>query len=144
MQQLPWGLVLLFGGGLALAKSIMTSGLANWIGNNLEFLTQYSAFTMVLILVICVIFLTEILSNTALTISFLPVVSILASNNQMSVLFLGTILVIATSCAFMLPVATPPNAIIFASEKIKIYKMVKYGLIMNIICIIVLAIFLCF
>ncbi|MFZ9120594.1 MAG: SLC13 family permease [Methylophilaceae bacterium] len=138
MQQLPWGLVLLFGGGLALAKSIMTSGLANWIGNNLEFLTQYSAFALVLILVICVIFLTEILSNTALTLSFLPIVSIIAINLQMPVQMLGTILVIAASCAFMLPIATPPNAVIFASGKVRVYEMAKQGIILNVISIFIL------
>jgi sodium-dependent dicarboxylate transporter 2/3/5 len=138
MQQLPWGLVLLFGGGLALAKSIMTSGLANWIGNNLEFLTQYSAFALVLILVICVIFLTEILSNTALTLSFLPIVSMVAINLQMPVQMLGTILVIAASCAFMLPIATPPNAVIFASGKIRVYEMAKQGIILNVISIFIL------
>jgi solute carrier family 13 (sodium-dependent dicarboxylate transporter), member 2/3/5 len=138
MQQLPWGLILLFGGGLALAKSIMTSGLASWIGNNLEFLTQYSAFTLVLILVICVIFLTEILSNTALTLSFLPIVSIVAINLQIPVQLLGTILVIAASCAFMLPIATPPNAVIFASGKIRVYEMAKKGIILNIISIFML------
>ena len=138
MQQLPWGLILLFGGGLALAKSIMTSGLASWIGNNLEFLTQYSAFTLVLILVICVIFLTEILSNTALTLSFLPIVSIVAINLQIPVQLLGTILVIAASCAFMLPIATPPNAVIFASGKIRVYEMAKKGIILNIISIFIL------
>ena len=138
MQQLPWGLVLLFGGGLALAKSIMTSGLANWIGNNLEFLTQYSAFALVLILVICVIFLTEILSNTALTLSFLPIVSMVAINLQMPVQMLGTILVIAASCAFMLPIATPPNAVIFASGKVRVYVMAKQGIILNVISIFIL------
>jgi sodium-dependent dicarboxylate transporter 2/3/5 len=138
MQQLPWGLVLLFGGGLALAKSIMTSGLANWIGNNLEFLTQYSAFALVLILVICVIFLTEILSNTALTLSFLPIVSMVAINLQMSVQMLGTILVIAASCAFMLPTATPPNTVIFASGKIRVYEMAKKGIVLNLMCILIL------
>jgi solute carrier family 13 (sodium-dependent dicarboxylate transporter), member 2/3/5 len=123
---------------LALAKSIMTSGLASWIGNNLEFLTQYSAFTLVLILVICVIFLTEILSNTALTLSFLPIVSIVAINLQIPVQLLGTILVIAASCAFMLPIATPPNAVIFASGKIRVYEMAKKGIILNIISIFML------
>ncbi len=141
MQQLPWGLVLLFGGGLALAKSIMTSGLANWIGNNLEFLTQYSAFALVLILVVSIIFLTEILSNTALTLSFLPIVSMVAINLQMPVQMLGTILVIAASCAFMLPIATPPNAVIFATEKIKVMDMIKVGFTMNIFTIFIITSF---
>ena len=138
MRQIPWGLILLFGGGLALAKSIMQSGFASWIANNLEFLTDFSNITMVLILVVCVIFLTEVLSNTALTISFLPIVSIVAVNLQLPVQLLGTIMVIAASCAFMLPIATPPNAVIFASGKIRVYEMAKKGIALNLICILVL------
>jgi sodium-dependent dicarboxylate transporter 2/3/5 len=138
MRQIPWGLILLFGGGLALAKSIMESGLASWIANNLEFLTDFSNLTMVLILVVCVIFLTEVLSNTALTISFLPIVSIVAVNLQLPVQLLGTIMVIAASCAFMLPIATPPNAVIFASGKIRVYEMAKKGIALNLMCILVL------
>ncbi len=138
MRQIPWGLILLFGGGLALAKSIMESGLASWIANNLEFLTDFSNLTMVLILVVCVIFLTEVLSNTALTISFLPIVSIVAVNLQLPVQHLGTIMVIAASCAFMLPIATPPNVVIFASGKVRIYEMAKKGIVLNLMCIFVL------
>ena len=138
MRQIPWGLILLFGGGLALAKSIMESGLASWIANNLEFLTDFSDITTVFILVFSVIFLTEILSNTALTISFLPIVSIVAVNLQLPVQLLGTIMVIAASCAFMLPIATPPNAVIFATEKIKVVDMVKVGFIMNIFTIFII------
>jgi sodium-dependent dicarboxylate transporter 2/3/5 len=138
MKQLPWGLLLLFGGGLALAKAIIFSGLGDWLGSQLTFLNNFSVLFVLCILIFATVFLTEVLSNTALTISFLPIIGILAINMGLPVNMIGMAVVIAASCAFMLPIATPPNAVIFATEKIKVIDMVKVGFIMNILTIFII------
>ena len=138
MKQLPWGLLLLFGGGLALAKAIMVSGLGDWLGAQLTFLNNFSVLYIIFILVFATVFLTEVLSNTALTISFLPIIGVLAMNMGLPVNIIGMAVVMAASCAFMLPIATPPNAVIFATEKIKVIDMVRVGFIMNILTIFII------
>jgi len=138
MKELPWGLLLLFGGGLALAKAIMVSGLGDWLGDQLTFLNNFSVLYMIFILIFATVFLTEVLSNTALTISFLPIICVLATNIGLPVNIIGMAVVMAASCAFMLPIATPPNAVIFATEKIKVIDMVKVGFIMNIFTIFII------
>ena len=117
MKQLPWGLLLLFGGGLALAKAIMVSGLGDLLGSQLSFLNNFSVLYIIFILIFGTVFLTEVISNTALTISFLPIISVLAVDMGLPVNIIGMAVVMAASCAFMLPIATPPNAVIFATEK---------------------------
>jgi len=138
MKQLPWGLLLLFGGGLALAKAIMVSGLGDWLGSQLTFLNNYSVLYIIFILIFATVFLTEVLSNTALTISFLPIIGVIAVDMGLPVNIIGMAVVIAASCAFILPIATPPNAVIFATEKIKVMDMVKVGFIMNILTIFII------
>ena len=131
MKKLPWGLLLLFGGGLALASAIMESGLGSWFGNHLIFLKNIPKFYVILILVFITVFLTEILSNTALTISLVPIVSSIAIDIGFDVHKICIFLVLAASCAFMLPIATPPNAVVYSSEKVKLNNMIKIGLILN-------------
>jgi sodium-dependent dicarboxylate transporter 2/3/5 len=138
MKELPWGLLLLFGGGLALAKAIMVSGLGDWLGAQLTFLNNFSVLYIIFILIFTTVFLTEVLSNTALTISFLPIIGVIAVDMGLPVNIIGMAVVMAASCAFMLPVATPPNAVIFATEKIKVMDMVKVGFIMNILTIFII------
>jgi sodium-dependent dicarboxylate transporter 2/3/5 len=138
MKQLPWGLLLLFGGGLALAKAIMYSGLGDWLGAQLTFLNKFSVLYIIFIVIFATVFLTEVLSNTALTISFLPIIGVLAVNMGLPVNLIGMAVVMAASCAFMLPIATPPNAVIFSTEKIKVMDMVKVGFIMNIFTIFII------
>ena len=138
MKQLPWGLLLLFGGGLALAKVIMVSGLGDWLGVQLSFLNNFSVLYIIFILIFATVFLTEVLSNTALTISFLPIIGVIAVDMGLPVNIIGMAIVMAASCAFMLPIATPPNAVIFATEKIKVMDMVKVGFIMNILTIFII------
>jgi len=132
MRQLPWGLLILFGGGLALAKAIMVSGLGDWLGSQLTFLSSFSVLYIIFILILATVFLTEVLSNTALTISFLPIISLYVIDIGLPVNLIGMFVVMASSCAFMLPIATPPNAVIFATEKIRVADMVKVGFVMNI------------
>ena len=138
MKQLPWGLLILFGGGLALAKAIMVSGLGDWLGSQFTFLHNFSVLYIIFALIFATVFLTEVLSNTALSISFLPIIGVIAIDMGLPVNIIGMAVVMAASCAFMLPIATPPNAVIFATEKIKVMDMVKVGFMMNIftICII--------
>jgi len=138
MKELPWGLLLLFGGGLALAKAIIVSGLGDWLGSQLTFLDNFSLLYIIFILIFATVFLTEVLSNTALTISFLPIIGVLAINMGLPVNIIGMAVVMAASCAFMLPIATPPNTVIFATEKIKVMDMVKVGFIMNIFTIFII------
>ena len=138
MKQLPWGLLLLFGGGLALAKAIIVSGLGDWLGSQLTFLDNFSVLYIIFILIFATVFLTEVLSNTALTISFLPIIGVLAVNMGLPVNIISMAVVMAASCAFMLPIATPPNAVIFATEKIKVMDMIKVGFIMNIFTIFII------
>ena len=144
MKELPWGLLLLFGGGLALAKAIMVSGLGDWLGSQLTFLNNFSPLYIILILILSTVFLTEILTNTALTISFLPIIGVLAINMGLPVKIIGMAVVMAASCAFMLPIATPPNAIVFSTDKINLKEMIKIGFSINILSIFIITIIIYF
>jgi len=136
--KLPWGILLLFGGGLALAQGFKTSGLAAWIGSQLTLLEGVSLILLLLILVAAVNFLTEITSNLATTAMILPILAPLAIEIDVHPFILMVGATVAASCAFMLPVATPPNAVVFGSGYLKIYDMVKTGIWMNIISILLL------
>jgi sodium-dependent dicarboxylate transporter 2/3/5 len=132
-RKLPWDIVLLLGGGFALAYGMQHSGLSNWIGGQLEFLKAVPLPVMMLGIALAITFLTEITSNTATTQVMLP---ILAAASLASALDPTSILLVATlssSCAFMLPVATPPNAIIFGSGHVPIQSMIKTGIRLNLI-----------
>ena len=138
-HRLPWDIVLLLGGGFALAYGMQHSGLSGWVGGQLEFLRNVSLIVMLLGIAMAIIFLTEITSNTATTQVLLP---ILAAVSLASGLDITSILLVATlsaSCAFMLPVATPPNAIVFASGHVTMRSMVKNGIKLNLIMIFVVA-----
>jgi sodium-dependent dicarboxylate transporter 2/3/5 len=134
--KLPWGILLLFGGGLALAQGFQTTGLAEWIGSQLTLLDGVALILLLFVIVSSVNFLTEITSNLATTAMILPVLAPLAVTIDVHpyVLMVGATL--AASCAFMLPVATPPNAVVFGSGYLRIPDMVRVGIWMNIISII--------
>lgn len=136
--KLPWGILLLFGGGLALASGFQSSGLAEWIGSQMTLLSGVSLLILLFILISAINFLTEITSNLATTAMMLPILAPLALGIDVHpyILMIGTTL--AASCAFMLPVATPPNAVVFGSGYLKVYDMVKAGIWMNILSIIIL------
>ena len=136
--KLPWGILLLFGGGLAIAQGFQSSGLANWIAENLTQLNGFSLFIILLVVITAVNFLTEITSNLATTAMLLPILAPTAVilGVHPYVLMVGATL--AASCAFMLPVATPPNAVVFGSNYLKISDMVRVGILMNIISIIII------
>jgi solute carrier family 13 (sodium-dependent dicarboxylate transporter), member 2/3/5 len=138
--KLPWGVLLLFGGGLALAEAFKSSGLAAWLGEQMTLLQGVSLVVLLIILVAAVNFLTEITSNLATTAMMLPILAPLAViiNVHPFTLMVGATL--AASCAFMLPVATPPNAVVFGSGYLKIPDMVRAGVWMNLISIVVICI----
>lgn len=143
-KDLPWGIILLFGGGMALAKGFETSGLALWIGNQMTTLVGISTIVLIFLLIAAVNFLTEITSNLATTAMLLPVLAPMALTIDIHpfILMVGT--AVAASCAFMLPVATPPNAVVFGSGYLRIPDMVSKGIVMNIISIILLTLFVYF
>lgn len=138
--KLPWGIILLFGGGMALALGFETSGLAVWIGNHLSALGNLHLFMLLLVLITAVNFLTEITSNLATTAMLLPVLVSIATAVGLHPYFLLVGATLAASCAFMLPVATPPNAVVFGSGYIKIEDMVKKGFVLNLISIIIITV----
>ena len=135
-KKLPWGLLILFGGGLSLAKAINSSGLGQWLGESFILAINFEPWIMVLLIVTFIIFLTELTSNTATTSTFLPIAASIAIATSVSPLNIAIPLVLASSLAFMLPVATPPNAIVYGSGRLTIANMIKAGFILNIIGII--------
>ncbi len=136
--QIPWGIILLFGGGMALAKAFGDSGLAVWIGEQLVNLENLPLFVIILILVIAVNFLTEVTSNLATTAMLLPILATMALALEVHPFMLMISATLAASCAFMLPVATPPNAVVFGSGHLRIPDMIKSGIWMNLISIILI------
>ncbi len=142
--QVPWGIILLFGGGMALAKGFEVSGLAVWIGSQMTSLSGLSIIVLILVLIAAVNFLTEITSNLATTAMLLPVLAPMALTINVHPFALMVGAAVAASCAFMLPVATPPNAVVFGSGYLRIPDMVKKGLFMNIISILILTLFVYF
>ena len=136
--KLPWGILLLFGGGMALAKGFDASGLAIWIGSQMSFFNAIPLLALLCLLVAMVNFLTEITSNLATTAMLLPVLVALAETIGVNPYYLLVGATVAASCAFMLPVATPPNAVVFGSKILKIDDMIKKGFWMNLISIFIL------
>lgn len=130
---LPWGVILLFGGGLSLAAAISSTGLAVWLGNAMAVLTTIHLFLMMLVIVGVVVFLTEITSNTATTAALVPVLAAVAVAADIDPILLAAPTAMAASCAFMLPVATGPNAVIFSSGHIRIPDMARAGMALNVI-----------
>ncbi len=139
--QVPWGVLILFGGGLSLAAAISQTGLAEWIGRGVQVLDAWPLLIMVGGVVITIVFLTELTSNTATTAAFLPIMGSVAVGIGQNPLLLVVPAALAASCAFMLPVATPPNAIVYGSERISIPEMSRAGLWLNVIMILVITLF---
>jgi sodium-dependent dicarboxylate transporter 2/3/5 len=138
-SKVPWGIILLFGGGFALAKGFSSTGLSDFIGGQLSGLSSVSPILVIIITATLVTFLTELTSNTALTQTILPIVASVSIAIGLNPLLLMLTATISASMAFMLPVATPPNTIIFAGGRIKILEMAKTGFALNIIGVIVIS-----
>ncbi|SFO96056.1 SLC13 family permease [Salibacterium halotolerans] len=137
-KEIPWGILLLFGGGLAIASGFETTGLSNWMAEQLTVLQGANFVLIVLISTALVLFLTEITSNTATGTMILPVVASLAIALNIHPYALMVPCAMAANCAFMLPVGTPPNAIIFGTGKLKIIQMVQNGFWLNVLSIILI------
>ena len=139
-QRLQWGILILFGGGLALAKGLSEAGIIDAIGTYVRE-NEFSQQASVPFLISVMLFMTELMSNVALAAVFAPMISGISSGLGMEFLHLAIPITLASSCAFMLPMATPPNAIVFVSGYIKVSDMVKVGVILNVLAILLLVIF---
>ncbi|TVR56583.1 MAG: SLC13/DASS family transporter [Gemmatimonadales bacterium] len=135
---IPWDILLLFGGGLSLAAGISQSGLAGWMGEGLAVLGNLPLPVLLLGVTVLIVSLTELSSNTAATAAFLPVLAALALSLQVDPLLLTVPAALAASCAFMLPVATPPNAVVFGSRWVQIQDMIRAGVLLNLLFIAVI------
>lgn len=138
--QLPWGVLLLFGGGLAIAAGFKSSGLSEWIGSQLGGLAGVHLFVLILAVATLIIFLTEITSNTATASMMFPIMASLSLALNVHPYSLMMAAAVAASCAFMLPVATPPNAVVFGSGYLKIPDMAKAGFALNLFGIILVTV----
>lgn len=131
-----WGVLLLFGGGICLSNVLKATGTSVFLANELsELISQFSMLFIILVIAAFVVFLTEFASNTASAALLIPVFASVAEAFGMSPVILSVLIAVAASCAFMLPVATPPNAIVFASGHIKQQEMMRIGILLNIACI---------
>jgi len=139
VKKMPWGIILLFGGGFALASGFKTSGLSLYIGDELQSLQSLHPLIIIFVVSTIMIFLTELTSNSSSTTMILPILATLAVSTHIHPLMLMLPATFAASMAFMLPVATPPNAIIFSSNRLKIRDMARTGLMLNIVGIIVIS-----
>lgn len=142
--KIPWGIVLLFGGGLAIAAGFQSTGLAVWIGSQMSALQGLSLLAVLFVVVGLVNFLTEVTSNTATTSMILPILAPVAIAIGVNPLLLMVGAALAASCAFMLPVATPPNAVVFGSGYLKMSDMVRTGFVLNVISVVIIALYLYF
>lgn len=133
LKELPWGVLILLGGGLSLAGAIGSTGLAAWLAGIMSAIAHWPVLLIIATATVGMIFLTEFTSNTASAATFLPVGAALAVGIGVDPIMLTVPLALAASCAFMLPVATPPNAIVFASGRITIRQMVYAGFWINIL-----------
>ncbi|OLQ88819.1 hypothetical protein BIY21_15945 [Vibrio ponticus] len=134
-----WGVLLLFGGGICLSNILKTTETSAFLATALSQIVADLGIVLVVMLVTAfVVFLTEFVSNTALSALFIPLFASVAEAFGMSPIMLSVLIALAASCAFMMPVATPPNAIVFGTGKIKQNEMMRVGFILNVVCIAIL------
>lgn len=142
-SKIPWGILILFGGGIAIARGFGSSGLSNELGQVISGVTVLPLFVLILMINLAVTFMTEMTSNTATTNLLMPILASAAVTSGLEPAILMLPAAMSASCAFMLPVATAPNSIVFASNKISVRQMAKEGFFLNLIGAIVISI-LCF
>ena len=136
-EDVPWGVLLLFGGGLSLASAISDTGLAKWIGEGVNALSGWPVLLVLVTTVALIVALTEMTSNTATTAAFLPILGAVAVGFGENPFLLTVPAALGASCAFMLPVATPPNAIVYGSGQLTIPEMSRVGLWLNLLSILI-------
>jgi sodium-dependent dicarboxylate transporter 2/3/5 len=139
-RRAPWDVLLLFGGGLSLAAAIQKTGLAQWLGEQLAHVGTLPMPVMVALVTTLLIFLTELTSNTATAATFLPLLASVAASTGVAPMLLLLPATLAATCAFMLPVATPPNAIVFAGGRLTVRQMARAGLWLNLLGIVVITV----
>ena len=132
IAKIPWHIVLLFGGGFALASGFKESGLSEWFGYQLQWVVSIHPILVMLVICLVMTFLTELTSNTATTEMLLPILAGLSVSVQINPLLFMLPATLSASMAFMLPVATPPNAIIFGTNRLTVMQMAKTGFTLNI------------
>jgi sodium-dependent dicarboxylate transporter 2/3/5 len=138
-QKIPWDVLVLIGGGLSLAAAIQKNGVAEWIGGFASGLQWLPAAGLVFLVVLLIVWLTEITSNSATTSTFLPIAAAMAVALGQPPVALAAAVALSSSCAFMLPVATPPNAIVFGSGRVTLHEMMRAGVWLNIFCWLILS-----
>ncbi|WP_438767271.1 SLC13 family permease [Kushneria sp. TE3] len=136
--KMPWDVLILFGGGLAMAGIVQDTGLAEWIAEQLTLLSVLPTLLLIGCIVLIIKFLTEITSNTATAATFLPLLAATAVSLEMPPLLILVPATISAACAFMMPIATPPNAIVFASGQLRITDMIRKGLFLNLVSTLVI------
>lgn len=140
-EKLPWGILLLFGGGLALAAMFEKNGVINELTKSFEQFNYLPFYIILLVIVTIAIFATEIMSNLALVTVFIPLIAKFALQSDFSIIQLCVPVTLAASCAFMLPVGTPPNAIVFSSGLVRINQMARYGFVLNVVGVLLVTLF---
>jgi sodium-dependent dicarboxylate transporter 2/3/5 len=137
-KNLPWGILLLFGGGLALAEMLRANGVITQLSDLFVAYKEVSAIVILIVIVSVAIFGTELMSNLALINVFIPVIAQFALQSDYSIIQLCVPVTLAASCAFMLPVGTPPNAIVFSSGAIHMKDMARYGFVLNVVAVVII------
>ncbi|GAB2528647.1 SLC13 family permease [Microbulbifer agarilyticus] len=138
-ESIPWGMLLLFAGGIAIAKGFSASGLSDMMGQGLNFLTAMPLWLMMILLCLSVTFLTEITSNTATATLLMPILAVVATSAGFDPMVLMIPAAMCASCAFMLPVATAPNAIAYGTGKLRIQEMVREGAVLSVLASLIIA-----
>ena len=137
-KRMPWGILMLFGGGLSLSSALDHAGIIQIIGDSMNAYKGLNIWVIISVLVILGVFMSEVMSNVAMVAVMTPVVAALAVGMGQNPLLLTIPVALAASCAFMLPMGTPPNAIVFASGRIKFLQMVRVGFVLNWVSIILM------
>jgi sodium-dependent dicarboxylate transporter 2/3/5 len=137
-EKIPWGVLLLFGGGMSLAQAISSTGLSTFIGDSLSFLEFYPTLLVIFFITVVVLALTEVTSNIATASALMPVFGAIAIETGLPLEIMAAPVALAASCAFMLPMATGPNAVAFATSKVSLVTMAKAGFRINIIAVLVI------
>ncbi|OGF58810.1 MAG: hypothetical protein A2Y62_09990 [Candidatus Fischerbacteria bacterium RBG_13_37_8] len=143
-KKVPWGILLLFGGGFAIAAGFDESGLTQWVGSQLSLFQEVPVFIIIAAIAFTMTFLTEVTSNTASATMMLPILAATAKALHINPLLLMLPATITASCAFMLPIGTPPNAIVFSSDRVSMMQMGKSGFFLNLITVIFVTAFMYF
>jgi sodium-dependent dicarboxylate transporter 2/3/5 len=139
LQKLPWGILFLFGGGLALAGILANANIVSFMVNEMKPLITLPIFILILIIFAITIFSTELMSNLALVSLLIPLMGQFAIEMDLPLFGIASGIALSASCAFMLPVATPPNAIVYSSNLIKVKNMLLIGLLLNFVTILVVS-----